>query len=65
MDEQPPADAEPPDGESDPDWGNTHADRWLTKIHVNCGHAHPTVLAQRLKEASYPTNVTQRARQLH
>eukprot|EP00974_Lingulodinium_polyedra_P126992 11200412-Lingulodinium_polyedra.AAC.1 len=38
MDERPPADADPPDGESDPDWGNTDVDRWLTKIHVKCGH---------------------------
>eukprot|EP00974_Lingulodinium_polyedra_P023438 2263953-Lingulodinium_polyedra.AAC.1 len=31
--------------------GDADVDRWLTKIHVNCGHVHPTVLAQCLREA--------------
>eukprot|EP00974_Lingulodinium_polyedra_P058959 5675753-Lingulodinium_polyedra.AAC.1 len=30
-----------------------------------CGRVQPTVLAQCLREAGYPTNVTQRARQLY
>eukprot|EP00974_Lingulodinium_polyedra_P091694 8887343-Lingulodinium_polyedra.AAC.1 len=65
VDERPPTDAEPPDGENEPDWGNTYVDRRLAKSHVNCGHVHPTVLAQRLRDAGYPNDVTPRARQLY
>eukprot|EP00974_Lingulodinium_polyedra_P113588 10997765-Lingulodinium_polyedra.AAC.1 len=31
--ERPLADAEPPDGEGNPDWGHASVDRWLTRIH--------------------------------
>eukprot|EP00974_Lingulodinium_polyedra_P120456 11175093-Lingulodinium_polyedra.AAC.1 len=46
VDERPSADAEQSDEYGDPECGNSTVDRWLTKIHVNCGHVHPTVLAQ-------------------
>ena len=39
--------------EEDPDWGKTDVDRWLTKIHVSCGHVPPAQMAHCLKEAGY------------
>eukprot|EP00974_Lingulodinium_polyedra_P063484 6129455-Lingulodinium_polyedra.AAC.1 len=65
MDERPPMDAELPGEESNPEWGNTDVDRCLAQIHVTCGRAHPTMLAQRLREAGYPGDNTQRARPLY
>eukprot|EP00974_Lingulodinium_polyedra_P003005 281981-Lingulodinium_polyedra.AAC.1 len=41
VDEQPPVDAEPFDGEGGPDWGHACVDRRFTKIHANCGRVHP------------------------
>ena len=39
--------------EKEAEWGKTEIDRWLTKIHVNCGHAPSAQMAHCLKEAGY------------
>ena len=43
--------------DKDTEWGKTEVDRWLTKIHVNCGHAPSAQMAHCLKEAGYDKKI--------
>ena len=50
--------------EKESDWGKTEIDRWLTKIHVICGHAPSAQMAHCLKEAGYDKKIISRCREL-
>ena len=50
--------------EKESDWGKTEIDRWLTKIHVNCGHVPSAQMAHCLKEAGYDKKIISRCREL-